>query len=359
MAIRRLVVAAVAAVMVVNVANAEVPPFDGFGRCPFDLAAQSGGGYPSGATLNTAYPNTTEWTDRPVRWVILDGHAGDPYQYGPIYVKTADGWVKTPDGSAMKPFGYYESSKARNVGMLVDLGTLATHGVQIVADTPLPEDAPAGTRQLSRLGHADFLTIDPGVNLAGGATMDVANGYGAKAIGDGAWQSGSSPDNLFDGMDGGASAYWRGNSSSPEVLTERYVGVVFDSPVTVAALRINFSSNDNAGQNGWKDFYLEILLPNETTDWVRLGQASAANSDYCYWVDMGEMKVSGIRLYGCSEFEEDEEGNRVYVGPGNNPYYGANRIVAELQVWSGVPVPEPATMTLLAMGGLAMLRRRT
>jgi len=325
MAIRGLIVAAaLAAVMVSGGANAAVQ----MGVCPFGLVATAPDGHANGIS-HAAFERTVYWNDnQPVRWVIVDTHGGgDGYQRGSIQVQTAAGgeWSSVATWAATKT--------TANTGMLFDLGVNATSGVKVVADAMTPENDPDSNRWLSRIAHVDYLLEDPGVNLAAGATRDVANAYGAKAIGtptSAPW----GPENLFDGLDWGSGTYWRDDTAG-----EHYCGVVFDSPVTVAGIRFNLDTSNNFSLHSWKDFDLQVLLPGgnweNPADWQTVGTAAA--TDPFYWVDMGNMEVLGIRCYG-----DDPD---------------AVRIIAEMQVWSGA-IPEPVTMSLLALGGLALLRRR-
>jgi len=124
--------------------------------------------------------------------------------------------------------------------------------------------------------------------------------------------------------------------------------------VFVDALRIDYGISLWNVVVQWTNF--NLVVRDEEGQWHYVGQANthvSGSSVYnkpenWFWIDMGGMKVTGVMLYGANE------GRSLYGPGGNNP--NANVYIAEMQVW-GRPVPEPATMTLLALGGLALLRR--
>ena len=209
------------------------------------------------------------------------------------------------------------TAEAGAAGVVVALSPAATCGVQIVADTLAP------TRNIWRLGHADFLKHDPGKNLALGATTTTPNAYGATAIG-----TGTNPDGLVDGVDNSGPNYWRAaNGPGPN-----YAGVTFAAPVIVNALRLDFGIW--AADWQWLNFDVQV----QTTvggDWTDVGQANApggTGNGAFYWIDMGGMQVTGVRLYGKGDGTM-----------GNNPGYPLDKtkIVTEMQVFGDVTKPAP------------------
>lgn len=277
------------------------------GSCPFGLVAQATDGW----TESNPYTSTTNWTGQSVTAVIMDELGGDGVQSGSVSIQTSPGgtWQRAAT---------YSTTEASNAGIVVALTPAATHGVQIVADTPAP------TREIWRLGHADFLACSPGKNLALGATTTKANAYGATAIG-----TGANPGGLVDGIDSSDSAnYWR----AADGPGPNYVGVTFSAPVTVNALRVDFGLWGTTWQ--WLNFDIQV----QTTvggEWTDVGQASApggAGNGAFYWIDMGGlqggMQLVGIRLYGKGDHTT-----------GNNPGYplGETKIVTEMQVYGDIP----------------------
>jgi hypothetical protein len=130
---------------------------------------------------------------------------------------------------------------------------------------------------------------------------------------------------------------------------EQYVGVNFGEEKRIQGLLISTSAFGD--QYAWKNFDVQAwVYVDDLGDygWVTLGQASQASNTDLYWVDFGEggVETSKIQLYGCVGDEDN----------GNHP--DGKRISAIMAFEVVPPIPEPATMVLLALGGLAILRRR-
>ena len=281
------------------------------------------------------------------RYALVGTQHDDPRQSGYLRVQTAAGWHDAIAFSNIKG----------NAGVLVPFGQ-AADAVEIHITTPIESlDRPtAGVRYgYRRLGHVEFLAKDPGDNLAFGATTAGPSGpYGAMAIG--TTTGNVNPAALFDGWNT-SSTRWRANG----VSAEHFTGVVFDSPVVIDALRIEF---DTSAGSGWKWSNFDLLVRNEENEWIFVGRASqsamemgSGHNDMFTWINMGGMTVTGVMLYGANA--PDDNFTPAYgTAGGNNPaMVGGGKILAQLQVW-GHAVPEPATMSLLALGGLALLRRR-
>ena len=343
-----IVLAAAVAVMLAGVANAGVPSgyasYEAYYKakitlndCPFGLEGWLPDSHVAVGSGSSLVKQVT-WVDKPVQWAIVDGHAQSPNQTGSIYALNAG----NTRGDSVVTFATSNTKASRdpvtgvltggNTGLLYKLDEIAYNGVEIES----VNGTGTGHHRLSRV---DFLTENPGVNLAEFAPLfnpanPTYNQYGAAAIGtiDPA-HAARTANRLFDYGDSN-DTNWRNDNDGIH-----YAGVIFESPVTVAALRLNLDTANDFNAHSWKNFDLQVLIAGGDWmipgDWITVGQVTATSA--FYWVDMGGVEVSGIRCYS--------EGAAV-------------RIMSEIMVWSGPPVPEPATMTLLALGGLAMLRRR-
>ncbi|MCL2701801.1 MAG: PEP-CTERM sorting domain-containing protein [Phycisphaerae bacterium] len=120
-------------------------------------------------------------------------------------------------------------------------------------------------------------------------------------------------------------------------LAEEFVGVDFGGVVHLQGLLIETCAAQ--GQYDWRNFDVQYYLDGE---WITFGRANVSGGDL-YWVDFGDEGVLAekIRLYGS-------------VAGGNAP--PRDKFISEIMAFA--VIPEPATMTLLALGGMALLRRR-
>ena len=139
---------------------------------------------------------------------------------------------------------------------------------------------------------------------------------------------------------------------------EEWVGVDLGQAKLLRGLLIDTCPNMGNGDGyAWRTFDVQVFRNNE---WVTLGRADAVNGNDLYWVDFGDEGewAEKVRLYGGKTW--DEEGNLI---DDNTPVpydAGHGRIITEIMAFEIIPaVPEPATMGLLVLGGLSLLRRRT
>jgi len=346
-----IVVATLAAAMVIGAANADSTPKVQFGVCPFDLVEWSNGA----CDINGNPISFTMPLNGKARWAILSTHTHDPNQQISYYLNGAE-----------KPAGSFQALVANKTAtQVIDFGQFPTT-VKFLAEQPVPDPGGMSGRRFSRIGHVEFLATNPGTNLAagapnGGTTSDAAAAYAIANQGPGftatAFGTGGNPQGMFDSMDytDNGGPIWRANENA----VENYVGVVFNEVVAVEALRI--SVTEGLDTYRWLNFDVQVQV-TVGGGWETIGRADQVLSedgklwtdqvnkvDTRYlWIAMDGMEIAGVRLYGADDGESI----------GNNPRDMGGRFLAELQVWSGPPVPEPAAMTLLALGGLAMLRRR-
>ncbi|MCL2701212.1 MAG: PEP-CTERM sorting domain-containing protein [Phycisphaerae bacterium] len=153
------------------------------------------------------------------------------------------------------------------------------------------------------------------------------------------------------------STSWRAAAGA----TENWVGILWDEAVQVDGLRVT-AATDHVMYT-WEDYFVQVTY--DGVNWVPVldGEGEPFQAHYSMtnwtpwnlcWIDFGQtLTVMGVRLYGGSEL--DDEG--YVIGDGNNPGpRNGGLIVGDILAYR--VVPEPATMSLLALGGLAMLRRR-
>ncbi|NQT53281.1 PEP-CTERM sorting domain-containing protein [bacterium] len=155
---------------------------------------------------------------------------------------------------------------------------------------------------------------------------------------------------VFDGQQGpGAGPYW--NDGTQSVFPD-WVGVHFDRAYSISGVdaRTLVTASLDLAARTIDDVYIQYLIPGgdwtNQADWMMATVAftliapTTNDGTQNHYVDLGGIWASGIR---------------VYYGPNSGNRDGWNYL-DELQVYG--TVPEPATLSLLGLGGLALLRRR-
>ena len=151
---------------------------------------------------------------------------------------------------------------------------------------------------------------------------------------------------LFEGSvtDSSLLSAWRADATADA----NWVGFVVPDGGTIDVTHLRVVSAAMHAPQGawtWRDFDVQIMKDGQWVDEPLIRAAITPGEDIC-WIDFGQtLRVQGIRLYGS-------------VAGLNNPIVSdAGLIIDEIAAFY-IPIPEPATMALLAMGGLALLRRR-
>jgi len=235
---------------------------------------------------------------------------------GSIYAKTsADGeyeWVCDFD-EALGKLGFYDVNLTGVYGVKVEVNQ---EGIKSNGETD-------GYYQIGSIGfYADRF-------------VDVASGKATIS-------NLASPGNMTDYDLGNATRY-TSNSIGADG-DDQWVGVNLGEAALVQGLLIETSVFGDSW--AWKNFDVQVYVDvtgDGDCDWVTLGRAAQASNTDLYWVDFGDgVFTSAVRLFGSLD--------------GDSPNHPDGKLISAIMVFTAVP--EPATMSLLALGGLALLRRR-
>jgi len=315
---------------------------------PFNMAGSGavtgnggGGGYVSWTDGNvqgchylgapgTEYPWREERWDTPRTIGSLLFDATQRAFGGDIYVDTGSGYGTVP----LTSFALSSGQSSLLVDLSSLLGGAGVCGVKVVVNNSMAEDH-------YQIGEMAIFS-QPVVNLSQGATTVYEGG---KSYAGG----GSVTD-----MD--LNSRWRADNNG-DVNAVGFV-VPGDQTIDVRGIRVSSGSYDGAGY-GWHDFAVQITYDGDRWEFLRDAEgdiffANTPSNVSLAWIDFGQTLtgVKGIRLYG-----DDVLGNN----PRNFSDPNGGWLVEEILAYNVLPVPpvpEPATMSLLALGGLALLRRR-
>jgi len=285
-----------------------------FDLCTSDVAGQS---TPYRA-MGTEFMTYTETWDQPqtLGTVMIASPTVERSTAGTIYVKTS------PDPEA--PYvPVCDFNEAQGKLGFYDVNRTGVYGVKIEVNQ-------------KSIGAGDYYQIGS-IGLYEERFVDVA--YGMATIGSvNAAQLGNMTDH-----DIGNSSRFTSQTIGSDATGQQYVGVSLGQDKLIQGLLIETSAyGDNSA---WKNFDVQVFVDvtgEGEYDWVTLGRASQDSLTDLYWVDFGPGGVltSAVRLYG------DVDG-------GNHP---DGKLISAIMAFE--VVPEPATMTLLVLGGLSLLRRR-
>jgi len=280
---------------------------------------------------STEYPTREErWeTKQPIGSFLFD--ATDRCFGGDILVDI------TGNGSyeLLTRFVMDSCDSSKLVDVSADPRSAGVYGVKVVINNACGENH-------FQIGEMAMFTF-PLTNLALGATTVASGGSGGHS------GSGSSIGSLTD-MD--LNTRWRADNND-EV---NWIGFTMpdEQTIDVRGIRVSSGSRDHGGY-GWHNYAVQVTYDGDEWEFLldAAGDIFLANANpntSVNWVDFGQTLtgVRGIRIYGSDEL-------------GNNPVNLSNPdggwIVEEILAY-GAPIPEPATMSLLVLGGLALWRRR-
>ena len=138
-----------------------------------------------------------------------------------------------------------------------------------------------------------------------------------------------------------------------------WIGFVVPDGGKVAVDGLRVTSGSWGLITAWTNYAVQVTFDGENWEFLRddagnIFKASVAPETTINWIDFGQtLTVMGVRLYG-----DDDLGN-LAIRPSGDQWVTEGLYVDDIIAYQWAPaIPEPATMALLTLGGLAMLRRR-
>jgi len=171
-------------------------------------------------------------------------------------------------------------------------------------------------------GNLDsFLGIKPVVTTTG---RDLSQGSGAMMI-----------DNSL-GLDSGERSGWLGPITGQEAII-----CDFGKDVSLWVHGVTLYGGTFSGAYVYLPLTLDVYVTDDLKDWGK--PVAVAEFDHSLFI-LTTSEINAVGRYVI-----------LAGAPTNTPHF----LVHEIAINARFPIPEPATMSLLALGGLALLRRRT
>jgi len=281
----------------------------GYGATSF-INGASNGTYSLSASAPLVYKETWD-TPQDISGFMLNGSART--FGGTIMVATTLG------GPCDTPLAIFAGIERES--LILNAPAQGVYGIEIVFDWGYNSPTDGGCYQFGQL--AILSSPRSLANLASGMTTVNGGFYNTG-------YNGSVTDSSLGADE------WRAQSG----LSENWVGFEVPDDGTVDITHLYVVGGPRHGSvYMWRDFEVQVKQNGVWSDTL-IRVNVAAGLDTC-WIDLGEeMTVQGVRIYGSTA--------------GGNNY---DVIMSEIMAFN-FSIPEPATMSLLALGGLAMLRRR-